>query len=114
MANEINGFRAQLRAFVAAHPHGWNHHEWLGLLAELTDAGVDTTDPGPIGAALEQERILAFLEGLEMKGLGPKRREALAAQFGRLWDLKRASTDEIAQIPGFHPGLAKALHKALL
>ena len=113
MANDTNGFRAQLRAFVAAHPHGWNHHEWLELLAELTDQAVDTTDPDQIGAALEQERILAYLEGLDLKGLGPKRRETLAVHFGRLWDLKRASTEDIARIPSFHPGLAKALHKAL-
>ena len=113
MANEFNGFRAQLRAFVAGHPQGWNHHEWLELLAELTDAGADTTNPEEIGTALEQERVLAFLEGLGMKGLGPKRREAVAAYFGRLWDLTHASVDDIAQVPGFHPGLAKELHKAL-
>jgi NAD-dependent DNA ligase len=113
MANDINGFRAQLRAFVAGHPHGWNHHEWLELLAELTDTGVDTTNPDDIGTALEQERILAFLEGLELRGLGAKRRDALAAHFGRLWDLKHACVDEIAQLPGFHQGLAEALHEAL-
>ncbi len=113
MANDTNGLRTQLRAFVDAHPHGWNHHEWLGLLAELTDSGVDTTDPDLIGALLEQERILACLEGLDLKGLGPKRREALAAHFGRLWDLKHASADDIARLPSFHPALAKALHKAL-
>jgi len=113
MANDTNGFRAQLRAFVDGHPHGWSHHEWLELLAALTDEGVDTTEPDQIGAALEQERVLAFLEGLGLKGLGPKRREALAAHFGRLWDLRHASADEIGQIPSFHPGLAEALHKAL-
>lgn len=113
MANEINGFQAQLRAFVDEHPHGWNHHEWLELLAELTDAGVDTTDPDAIGGALEQVRILVVLEGLQLKGLGPKRREALAAHFGRLWDLKHATAEEIAQVPSFHQGLAEALHEAL-
>ena len=113
MANDTNGLRTQLRAFVDGHPHGWNHHEWLELLAELTDSGVDTTDPDLIGAVLERERILACLEGLDLKGLGPKRREALAAYFGRLWDLKHASADDIAQLPSFHPGLAKAIHKAL-
>lgn len=113
MAKDNNGFRAQLRAFVTEHPHGWNHHEWLELLAGLTDEGVDTTNPDQIGAALEQERMLAFLEGLDLKGLGPKRREALAVHFGRLWDLKHASAEDIAQIPSFHPGLAKAIHKAV-
>jgi hypothetical protein len=113
MASDISAFRAQLRAFVAAHEQGWSHHEWLELLAELTDAGVDTTDPDDIGTALEQERILALLEGLKLKGMGAKRREAVAAHFGRLWDLKHACVDEIAQIPSFHQGLAEALHEAL-
>jgi NAD-dependent DNA ligase len=113
MANEFNGFRAQLRAFVDAHPHGWNHLDWLELLAGLTDSGVDTTNPDQIGTALEQERVLACLEGLEIKGLGPKRREALAAHFGGLWNLEHASADDIAQVPSFHPALAKAIHKAL-
>jgi len=113
MANDTNGLRTQLRAFVYAHPHGWNHHEWLELLAGLTDAGVDTTNPDQIGTALEQDRLLAFLEGLDIKGLGPKRREALAAHFGGLWNLEHASAEAIAQMPGFHPALAKAIHKAL-
>jgi NAD-dependent DNA ligase len=113
MANDSNGFRAQLRAFVDAHPHGWNHHEWLELLAGLTDAGVDTTNPDQIGTALERERVLAVLEGLDLKGLGPKRREALAAHFGGLWNLEHASSEEVARVPGFHPALAKAVHKAL-
>ena len=78
MANQRNGFREQLRAFVQTHPSGWNHHDWLALLAELTDAGVDTSDPDRIGAELEHERILAVLESVDLKGLGPKRRQALA------------------------------------
>ncbi|HKJ01152.1 MAG TPA: hypothetical protein VJ997_01820 [Longimicrobiales bacterium] len=113
MANQRNGFRNQLRTFVQAHPGGWNHHDWLVLLAELTDAGVDTSDPDGIGAELEHERILAVLESAGVKGLGPKRREALADRFGRLHDLCRASTEEIAELPSFHPGIAAAVHNAL-
>lgn len=113
MANDINGFRARLRDFVTGHEQGWNHHEWLELLGQLTDAGVDTTDPEAVGLALEQERVLAFLEGLGLKGLGPKRREALAARFGRLWDLRHATVEELGSVPTFHPALAEALHEAL-
>lgn len=113
MANEHNGFRLQLRGFVDAHQQGWSHHEWLGLLAELSDSGVDTSNPESIGAALEEERVLAFLEGLDLKGLGPKRREALVAHFPRLWDLQNASVDEIAELPSFHRALAEAIHLAL-
>jgi NAD-dependent DNA ligase len=113
MANQRNGFRGQLRIFVQTHRGGWNHHDWLELLAELTDAGVDTSDPDRIGAALEHERILAVLESMDVKGLGPKRREALADRFGRLHDLRAASTEEIAELPSFHLGLAAAVHDAM-
>lgn len=113
MANEQNGFRGRLRGFVEEHRDGWGHHEWLELLAELTDEGVDTTDPSIIGSALEQERILAVLENAGVKGLGPKRREAVAERFGRMWDLEHATVDELAGLPSFHKGLAEALHKAL-
>lgn len=113
MANDINGFRARLRDFVTGHEQGWNHHEWLELLCQLTDAGVDTTDPDAIGTALEHERVLVFLEGLQVKGLGPKRREAVAARFGRVWDLRHATVDEIAAIPTFQQDLAEALYEAI-
>lgn len=113
MANDRKGFRAHLRGFVHTHSGGWNHHDWLGLLAELTDAGVDTSNPGDIGAELEHERILAVLEALDVKGLGPKRREALADRFKHLYDLKRATAEDIAEIPSFHSGLASAVHDAL-
>jgi len=113
MASVHNGFREQLRDFVSGHRQGWTHHDWLGLLAQLTDAGVDTSDPDAIGTALEQERVLAYLEALDVKGLGPKRREAVAARFPRMWDLERASVEELAEIPSFHADLAQALHDAL-
>ncbi len=113
MAIEHNGFREQLRDFVNAHPHGWTHHDWLELLAQLTDAGVDTSDPDAIGTALEQERVLAHLESLGVKGLGPRRREAVAGRFIRLWDLEHASVDALAEIPSFTRSLAETLHNAL-
>ncbi|MDP2957243.1 MAG: helix-hairpin-helix domain-containing protein [Longimicrobiales bacterium] len=113
MASDHNGFRGQLRDFISEHREGWSHHEWLELLAQLSDGGLDTSDPEGIGTALEQERVLAFLEGLGLKGLGPKRREALAGHFRRMWDLERASVEDIAEVPSFHKGLAEAIHEAL-
>ncbi len=100
-----------MRDFVSRHPDGWSHDEWLGLLAELGEAGVDTNDHETIGAALEHERLLVVLERASVKGLGPKRREAVAGRFGRLWDLKHASVEDIAALPSFHVGLAEALHR---
>jgi len=113
MAWDDKKFRERARDFVARHPGGWSHDEWLGLLAELRDAGLEAQDHGAIGAALEHERLLIVLEDVGVKGLGPKRREALAGRFGRLWDLKHASVDEIAALPSFHRGLAEAVHVAL-
>lgn len=113
MANNENGFRDRLRDFVAGHPDGWSHGEWLGLLAELSDDGVDTHDPDGIGLTLEYERVLLVLESLSVKGLGPKRREALADRFGTLWNLSHASVDELETLPSFHKGLAEKVHQAL-
>lgn len=113
MANEQNGFRGRLRDFVQEHRDGWNHHQWLELLAELTDAGVDTSRPETIGSVLEQERVLALLESVDVKGLGPKRRETVAERYPRLWDLHHASVEDFAQLPAFHKGLAEALYEAL-
>lgn len=113
MAKHDHGLKVQLREFVERHPDGWSHDEWLELLAALSDRGVDTEDPERIGTALEHERILTVLEGAPVKGLGPRRREALASRYGRLWDLRHASVDDIAQLPSFHRGLAQAVHQAL-
>lgn len=113
MAIAREGMRERLRAFVQEHPEGWNHHQWLGLLSELTDEGVDTGDPAAIGAALEYERVLAYLESVDVRGLGPKRREAVADRYPRLWDLRQATAEELAELPAFHRGLAEALHEAL-
>jgi excinuclease UvrABC nuclease subunit len=113
MARNEKELRLRARDFVARHPDGWSHGEWLGLLAELRDAGVDDHDHEAIGAALEHERLLLFLERASVKGLGPKRREVVAGRFGRLWELKHASVEEIAALPSFHRGLAEALHEAL-
>ena len=113
MASEENSFHQHLRDFVRGHEHGWSHHDWLGLLAELSDAGVDTGDPDAIGAALEQERVILFLEGMNLKGLGPKRRDALVARFPRLWDLRNASVEEIGEVPSFHRELADAVRVAM-
>jgi excinuclease UvrABC nuclease subunit len=113
MAWDEKELKTRTRDFVGRHPHGWSHDQWLGLLAELRDAGVDTHDHEAIGAALEHERLLVVLESAGVKGLGPKRREALAARFGRLWDLRHASVEEIAALPSFHRGLAEAVHQSL-
>ena len=113
MSTQENGFLGHLRGFVASHEEGWNHHEWLALLAELTDAGFDTSNPDHIGMELERERVKLFLEQASVRGLGPKRRDAIAERFSTVWNLRHASVDDLSDIPSFHKGLANALHEAL-
>jgi hypothetical protein len=113
MTSEMHGLAGTLRDFIARHPSGWSHQDWLQLLEDLSRKGADTSNPDRIGADLERERLRVVLEGLSLKGLGPKRRDALASHFGSLWALKQASLDEVAGLPSFHRGLAKALEEAL-
>lgn len=113
MGNSENGFRNRLRRFVDDHVDGWSHHDWLELLAQLTDEGVDTSDPDRIGSDLERERMVVVLEQAPVKGLGPKRRQALADRFGSLWSLQHATVEEITELPSFHRGLAQSLVETL-
>jgi excinuclease ABC subunit C len=48
-----------------------------------------------------------------VKGLGPKRRAAVVERFGRLWDARQASEEELAALPGLNRSVAQALHRAL-
>ena len=87
--------RTDLRAFVAASPHGWNHEEWLGLLEQLRERGHDVEDHQAIGSMLERERLRALLE--KVPGLGAKRVQAIVEKFGDRWRLHEASADEISR-----------------
>ena len=51
------------------------------------------------------------LDGI--KGLGPQRRSELVKHFGSVAKLKRATVDEIREVPGFGPALAESVHEAL-
>ena len=103
----------ELRSFLLDHPHGWSHDEWLGLLYHLSQKGIDTDDEKGIGLVLERERLTHTLGNLSIKGLGPKRREALADRFGSLWNLMEASPEEIAQVPGVPRSLADQISDVL-
>jgi hypothetical protein len=108
-----NGITVHLRDFIGRHAAGWGHADWLELLADLGREGLDTTDPDRIGLALERERLRVALDNVSVKGLGPKRRDALIERFGSLSALKEASIDEVANLPAFHRGLAEAVRDAL-
>lgn len=48
-----------------------------------------------------------------IQGIGPKRRKKLLEQFGSLEDLRRATVEEIASIPGIPLDVAKAIKSGL-
>lgn len=56
-------------------------------------------------------RIRSTLE--DLPGVGKKRRQLLLQHFGGLDELKQASVDQIASVPGMGPCLAKVIFKAL-
>jgi len=49
----------------------------------------------------------------EVPGLGELRRKALITYFGSVKKLRSATVEEIADVPGFGPTLAKAVHDAV-
>ncbi|MCL9783410.1 excinuclease ABC subunit UvrC [Vibrio sp. S4M6] len=51
------------------------------------------------------------LEGIE--GVGPKRRQALLKYMGGLQELKRATVEELAKVPGISHSLAENIYQAL-
>lgn len=105
--------KERLREFVERHPGGWNHEEWTGLLAELEQSGADVGDPERVGRALEKTRLEWELGRRSVKGLGPKRSEALAERFGTLWSLRQASVDDVAQVPTINRSLAEKVVQAM-
>jgi hypothetical protein len=113
MAKTTNELDEALRAFVTEHPRGWNHREWEGLLDRLSARGVRVSDTDAIGIALEQTRLSATLESLRVRGLGPKRREAVVGRFRRMWDLQHATVDEVAAVPSVTRKVAEDLLDAL-
>lgn len=109
--NEI--MTTRLQAFVDTHPEGWNHEEWLGLLADLSTEGVDVSEAHDIGEELERTRLTWELSRRGVQGLGPKRIEALGKRFGTLWRLRNASADEVARVPSMNRPLAEKVLNAL-
>ena len=97
----------RLSTFVEAHPGGWNHQEWVGLLEDLSHNGGVGEEPDAIGAQLERIRLAWELRRRSVPGLGPKRIDALVDRFGTLWSLRRASVDEVAAVPSIPRGLAE-------
>lgn len=110
-ANET--LKARLRGFIDEHPRGWGHDEWQALLGRLESDGHDVADPEAIGGELERIRLRVRLEEMDVKGVGPKRKEALVRHFGSLWGVHQASVEELASVPALNKKVAETLHEAL-
>jgi len=102
-----------IRSFVAEHPSGWNHSDWTQLLATLDAYGEDVSSPAWVGEALERTRLASVLAGRKIKGLGPKRIEAIVDRFGTLWNARHASASDFASIATIPTRLAEALEDSL-
>ncbi len=105
--------REHLRDFIEAHPEGWGHADWLRLLAELEGRGVDVGDADAVGYALENERLAWELERRAVRGLGPKRIEAVVSRYGTLWNLRQADARDVAEIRSIPGALAEKVVAAI-
>jgi hypothetical protein len=113
MTRQEKTMEAHLDDFVRGNPAGWGHDQWQSLLARLEADGHDVSDPAGIGQQLERRRLRIRLEEMRVPGMGPKRTEAVADHFVRLWDVEQASVDELAAAPKITRRVAEKLHKAL-
>ncbi|MDH3270771.1 MAG: hypothetical protein OEN56_05530 [Gemmatimonadota bacterium] len=102
-----------LQAFIEAHPEGWQHHEWLELLAELDQNGFDVSDTDAVGWELERERLSWELRRKGVPGLGPKRIDAVVERFGTLWRLQHAEPEQVAEIKTIPGKLAEQVVRAV-
>ncbi len=110
---KIDALDAELKDFVAEHIHGWDHQDWHRLMGRLGADGYDVSDTAALGLRLERAHILATLERLDLRGVGPKRRERLADHYPSLWQLRQASVDELAAVPTINRVVAETVRDGL-
>jgi hypothetical protein len=99
--------------FIEAHPAGWNHGDWLGLLEDLERDGFDVSESDTIGYELENERLAWELRRRSVPGLGPKRIDAVVGRFGTLWSLRHAEVEDVAGIKTIPGALAEKVVAAV-
>ncbi len=82
----------------------------LSLIQQIRDESHDHAIAGHRikRAKVKQKSILQDIEGV-----GPKRRQALLKYLGGIQELKRATVDEIAKVPGISKILAQKIHFSL-
>ena len=62
-------------------------------------------------ARRSKARVVSALE--DIPGVGPKRRQALLKYLGGMQEVKQASVDQLATVPGISAELATKIHDAL-
>lgn len=103
--------RPHLRDFASTRLGGWSHDDWEGLLGNLQQRGFDVSDRDAVGMALERERLHMMLE--KVPGVSSAKARTLTDRFGRLWDLRNASADEIAQAGKVPRDVAERISQSL-
>lgn len=104
---DMNGMSTDIQAFVRDNMEGWNHDEWMGFIQHLGESGYDVSDQDGIGLTLEQERLRSLLRNWGVKGLGPKRIEALTYAYASLENMKGTDGPGIAERTGLPKQVAK-------
>jgi hypothetical protein len=87
--------RKELRRFVAEHPQGWGHEQWLSLVESVRTRGYPMDDAVQIGRLLEREHLSVKLKGIP--GVGQQRIQALIEQYGSIRNLLNTDPSELAQ-----------------
>lgn len=95
------------RAPLAIDPESLAFH----LIQQIRDEAHRFAITGHCGRRAKARRT-SVLESIP--GIGAKRRRELLRQFGGLQELKRASIEELAKIPGISKELATRIYQALL
>jgi len=90
---------SEVKEFVAEHPDGWSHEDWNRLLDKLSARKIEVADTDQLGVRLEAERLRQVLLRASVRGLGPKRVDAIVEKYGNLWNLRQANPEQLAGIP---------------
>ncbi len=99
--------------FLDEHDGRWDHGAWLELLDTLRAEGLSTQANDDIGLSLESTRVAWYLRRSGVKGLGPRRVQAVVDRFGTMWSLLHASPDDLADVPKLPRAVATELSAAL-
>ncbi len=110
-AKSGSDLRSEMRDFVTARPGGWDHEDWSSFLEHLRSRGHAVEDDGAVGTALERERLAMCLE--KVPGMGPARVRKVVETFGRVWEVRTASVDDISARTGLPRNLAEQVAAAV-